>query len=1508
MIGNSCRTRIIIADTIGNGIYYNWIGTGIGVAMPNHTLSAKGEEADSGIEKGIMLTATRPIVLPIVSERPKISIVFAVHDPEYGGGLLASTQRHIDALIELANRYRLHCEIIIVEWNPRRDRVRFRESLRRPDDLGYVCLRFIEVPEEIHRTLPNADRLPIFEYIAKNAGLRRARGQFLLATNPDLFYSPALIRWLAHTPLSPGTFYRVDRQDLSEEIPGDLSLSRQLRFCSQHVAHVHALFGSYRPGDADSVGRLRDEYDRRQHDSAGTERWADTSDARLILPADGLHRNAAGDFFLMEREWWHRLRGYPELCTHAHIDAILCWVASSAGAIQEILPSRCRLYHQAHHRASHADFPQTDWKPWYRRYEETLHQGPLRRGLPLGVNGSDWGLASEVLPEWWASPRLVQKHVLTGDVAAQPQPTQRKQPSEAETSLAATRSDLQRAQAWLQVAVQEQAALRADLRKAHRDRLAERTAAEQVQLECSGHQSEVKALRGELQAIRDSTIWRASAPLRRAAERLPSSLRPVARTGLRAAYWILTPWHTPRRLRYLRERYAQQPGDAVPDAPPVDGGTEAPAASVPEIDFASPRPEAAPFPTSAAARLSIAYVSGEPDTPGHHYRVALYVAAAQANDCSVVWMRGDELPQRLGELFHADVLIVWRMKWNDHIGTAVEMMRLRRKRVVFDVDDLTVDPDLAKIAIIDGIRSQFLAEDAIRLNYAAVRETMLAADVCFAPTEELALHMRKQSKVVHVLPNGYGYDAHNLSRQAARRWRRERTDRLIRLGYACGSRTHQRDLGVAIEAVARLLRELPECRLVLYRMADDGQPMVDVEEYPALVGLTDRIEWRALRPLSELPEEIARFDINLAPLEPGNPFCEAKSELKFFEAALAGVPTIASPTGPYRRAIEHGKTGFLAASADDWYGYLRMLIEDPALRDRVGRAAYQEVLARFGPLARAARFGRVVAALAGGAPAAHAFAVDAQLLTGRTVRPEVFPCDTVFEHDALGSADVTVVVPLYNYESYVLEALDSVYEQSVGPLDLVVVDDGSTDRSLEVATAWAERKAARFNRVVVLKHRSNHGLAHCRNAGFDAAETPYVLPLDADNKLLPHCCDRLLDTMRSSHVGFVYGTIQRFGDETSFVSDRPYDPQRLVAGNYIDAMALVSKEAWVMVGGYQRIKIAGVEDYDFWCRIAEHGLSGAWCADVVALYRVHRSSMLRTQTNVDSNHRELMEIMASRHPWLALVARERFRDVPGHSARLTAPDRLTRLHSLLPILRCPETGQKLTFDETGTMLASIDGLRRWPIVDGRPVLSGQSDPEIQPLDHTSSVLPDSALELIRAAKGLVLNLSAGASPRQFDHVVEADVTIFRHTDVVADAHRMPFDDEVFEAVVVTNVFEHYRDPARVASELHRIMKPGGRILIRTAFLQPLHRREWHSFNCTRYGLEEWLKEFETEKLHVSDNFSPEYSVAWLASGESALRQDFAAASADDIADSPIGDFTGFEFWGRKPHPWERTES
>ena len=160
-----------------------------------------------------------------------------------------------------------------------------------------------------------------------------------------------------------------------------------------------------------------------------------------------------------------------------------------------------------------------------------------------------------------------------------------------------------------------QAQIRSDLEPkiAHAERqLAEmdarrRTEMEQLQLECSRHQSEVTALRRELEVILDSTIWRASAPLRMVAGKLPSSLKTTARTGLQGVYWVLTPWNTPKRLQFLRERYREEHGKVALETLPVDSRTDAPSATVPAIE-----PDAPP---AVTLRLHPVPAAAEPRRP-----------------------------------------------------------------------------------------------------------------------------------------------------------------------------------------------------------------------------------------------------------------------------------------------------------------------------------------------------------------------------------------------------------------------------------------------------------------------------------------------------------------------------------------------------------------------------------------------------------------------------------------------------------------------------------------------------------------------------------------------------------------------------------------------------------------------------------------------------------------------------------------------------------------------------
>lgn len=99
----------------------------------------------------------------------------------------------------------------------------------------------------------------------------------------------------------------------------------------------------------------------------------------------------------------------------------------------------------------------------------------------------------------------------------------------------------------------------------------------------------------------------------------------------------------------------------------------------------------------------------------------------------------------------------------------------------------------------------------------------------------------------------------------------------------------------------------------------------------------------------DLLDEIARFDVCIAPLEAQNPFCRAKSELKYVEAGAVGIPTVASDTPAFRTAIEDGLNGCLVRDPETWRQALRTLIEDAGERHRMGSEAQRHVAGCYGP-------------------------------------------------------------------------------------------------------------------------------------------------------------------------------------------------------------------------------------------------------------------------------------------------------------------------------------------------------------------------------------------------------------------------------------------------------------------------------------------------------------------------------------------------------------------------------
>ena len=189
---------------------------------------------------------------------PYISVVVAARNDNHGGNMLRRMQAFLKAWFGQAARYDIPSEVIVVEWNPPADRPKLSECLELPSEPGPCELRFIEVSRELHRRLPNPDAIPLHQMLAKNVGIRRARGEFILSTNIDIVFSAEFMRFVAERRLERRTIYRIDRHDVSSEIPEKASVDELLAFCGQNMRRVFTAEGDFE-FESDGLRRLEAE-------------------------------------------------------------------------------------------------------------------------------------------------------------------------------------------------------------------------------------------------------------------------------------------------------------------------------------------------------------------------------------------------------------------------------------------------------------------------------------------------------------------------------------------------------------------------------------------------------------------------------------------------------------------------------------------------------------------------------------------------------------------------------------------------------------------------------------------------------------------------------------------------------------------------------------------------------------------------------------------------------------------------------------------------------------------------------------------------------------------------------------------------------------------------------------------------------------------------------------------------------------------------------------------------
>lgn len=196
---------------------------------------------------------------------------------------------------------------------------------------------------------------------------------------------------------------------------------------------------------------------------------------------------------------------------------------------------------------------------------------------------------------------------------------------------------------------------------------------------------------------------------------------------------------------------------------------------------------------------------------------------------------------------------------------------------------------------------------------------------------------------------------------------------------------------------------------------------------------------------------------------------------------------------------------------------------------------------------------------------------------------------------------VSIVIPTYNYATYLAEAIESALAQSYKRIEIIVVDDGSTDETAAVLARYSER---------VRTHRqSNAGLSAARNVGASLASGEYIVFLDADDRLKPRFVELCVEALRTRPVaGFAYTQLEWFGSVESTTRTLPYNIRRLATGNEIAACALI-RTTLVRRHPYDQGNRTGWEDWDFWLALAENGWGGILIDEPLVEYRRHDDSM-----------------------------------------------------------------------------------------------------------------------------------------------------------------------------------------------------------------------------------------------------------------------------------------------------------
>lgn len=316
----------------------------------------------------------------------------------------------------------------------------------------------------------------------------------------------------------------------------------------------------------------------------------------------------------------------------------------------------------------------------------------------------------------------------------------------------------------------------------------------------------------------------------------------------------------------------------------------------------------------AGNSIDVLLIDGTLGSPSTRYRIFNIADGLRHLGKTVCCIRLDQIDYRLVARMRVSVAVFFRIGHDERTDHILKAMKLRGALIVFDVDDLVFDESV--VSSIDGVKHLGNRElegylDGVR----SYRRMMMESDIITAPTDFLVEYAANTTgKPVFKVVNSLGKSAMEAFQHPVAREQKDGRNFLI--GYYSGSKTHQADFRSAYRGLVEFMRETPDANFRLVGF-------MDLSEFPELTELGERIQRVGFLGYHDMLHNMSECDVVLAPLEEGNPFCEAKSELKFFEAALVGCYCIASATKTFRSAVADEGIGLLASTSDEWLRKLK---------------------------------------------------------------------------------------------------------------------------------------------------------------------------------------------------------------------------------------------------------------------------------------------------------------------------------------------------------------------------------------------------------------------------------------------------------------------------------------------------------------------------------------------------------------------------------------------------------